>query len=104
MADSQTPQTPIDYMALAKQAGATDSRLASSSPQNAGVDYMALAKQAGATDSQPASQTMVTNSAGETMPADVAARHARSAADADARGINRGDKPGPDLGRFAGYK
>lgn len=39
---------PVDYAALAKQAGATDS-------QPATVDYAALAKQAGATDSQPAS-------------------------------------------------
>jgi hypothetical protein len=69
--------TPIDYAALAKQAGAIDSQPAPPTSQNSGVDYAALAKQAGATDYQaPQSQSMVTNSVGETMPADVAARHA----------------------------
>lgn len=42
----------VDYAALAKQAGATDSQ--PSPAQSGAVDYAALAKQAGATDSTPA--------------------------------------------------
>ena len=57
--------TPIDYAALAKQAGAIDSQPApsqtapASSPVSsaAPIDYAALAKQTGAIDSQPAPQT-----------------------------------------------
>jgi len=62
--------TPIDYTALAKQAGATDSQPAptapvasaaptlaapsQAAPSGAPIDYTALAKQSGAIDSQPA--------------------------------------------------
>ena len=56
--------TPIDYAALAKQAGAVDSQPAPSTSQNTGVDYAALAKQAGAVSSAPAQTVSETPSSG----------------------------------------
>jgi hypothetical protein len=49
--------TPIDYTALAKQAGAVSSQPAPTASSSAPVDYTALAKQAGAVSSQPAPST-----------------------------------------------
>src|ERR1035438_1772700 len=51
---------PIDYTALAKQAGAV-----SSQPAPGGVDYAALAKQAGAINSTPAPPRTWTDSLGD---------------------------------------